>query len=158
MVGQQSELDASRHTTQDKITKLLPADVTAAFLSAKTGIVALYGENAAGYVFWTFVAILAICPFYFWFVTKAKNLLQILFLLLSFIVFSVSIADTQFIGYLQTFFPQSDSLQPVIQTVSTVLPILWAFLISQIFVAAFGDKVAAGNGERGQNCDGGAAR
>jgi hypothetical protein len=129
-------------TAQDRITKLLPADVTAAFLSAKTALVALFAEYSATYVFWTFVAILVICPFYFWFVTKATNFLQIGFLMLSFVVFAVSIADTQFIAYLQKLFPRSDNLGPIIQTAASVLPILWAFLISQIFVAAFGDKMA----------------
>jgi hypothetical protein len=129
-------------TAQDRITKLLPADVTAAFLSAKTALVALFGEHAATYVFWTFVAILVICPFYFWFVTKAKNVLQIGFLMLSFVVFAVSIADTQFIAYLQKLFPQSENLEAIVRTTASILPILWAFLISQIFVAAFGDKMA----------------
>jgi hypothetical protein len=129
-------------TAQDRITKLLPADVTAAFLSAKTALVSLFGEHAATYVFWTFVAILVICPFYFWFVTKAKNVLQICFLMLSFVVFAVSIADTQFIAYLQKLFPQSENLEAIVRTTASILPILWAFLISQIFVAAFGDKMA----------------
>jgi len=132
-------------TPQDRIAKLLPADVTAAFLSAKAGLVALSGEAAAPFVFWTFIAILAICPLYFWFVTRAKNVLQVAFLLLSFIVFAVSIADTQFIAYFQNICPQSDKIRPFVQTASTVLPILWAFLISQIFVAALGNKVAADN-------------
>lgn len=50
-------------TAEERLTKLLPADVTAAFLSANAGLVAFFGEpGAAGPVFWTFVAIVAICP------------------------------------------------------------------------------------------------
>jgi hypothetical protein len=128
---------------QDKIAKLLPADVTAAFLSAKTTLVSLFGDKAASYVFWTFVAILAICPVYFWYVTKAKNALQIVFMSLSFVVFAISIADAQIITYLQQFVPEWINLKPILQTTASILPILWAFLISQIFVAALGDKVAA---------------
>lgn len=127
-------------TAQERISKLLPADVTAAFLSAKAGLVDIFGENASGYVFWTFVSILIVCPFYFWFVTKAKNSLQIAFLCLTFVVFAVSIADKQFIGYLQLYRPLAN-VGPIINVISVVLPILWAFLISRIFVEAVGTRV-----------------
>jgi hypothetical protein len=131
-------------SAEDRISKLLPADVTAAFLSAKAGLVQALGENAAEAVFWTFISILILCPFYFWFVTKAKNYFQVAFLCLTFVVFAISIADTQFIGYLQQYRLLAN-VGGSINVISTVLPILWAFLISRIFVEAIGSRV-----ERGQ--------
>lgn len=122
-------------TTAERISKLLPADVTAAFLSAKGALVQYYGTpEAAAPVWWTFVSILLLCPFYFFYVTKVKNYLQIAFMCLTFIVFALSIADIEFINY----FPR---LQGPIRIVSIVLPVLWAFLIARIFVEAMGDKV-----------------
>ena len=126
---------------QEKIAKLLPADITAAFLSAKAGLIAGAGERASTYIFWTFISILILSPAYFWYVTRARNILQVLFLMLSFIVFAVSIADVQFTNYLQVAFPDLKSEQ-VIKVIAIVLPILWVFVISQIFVAALGDLVS----------------
>lgn len=123
-------------TAEERLTKLLPADVTAAFLSAKAGLVAFFGDpNAAGPVFWTFLVILAICPVYFWFVTKVTNYLHIAFLCLSFTVFAISIADDQFITYLPY-------LKSTINVAAIVVPILWAFLVARIFVEVLGQKVA----------------
>jgi hypothetical protein len=132
----------SEDSPQEKISKLLPADITAAFLSAKAGLIAgAGGERASSYIFWTFISILILSPAYFWYVTRARNVLQVLFLMLSFVVFAVSIADVQFTNYLQTAFPNLKSEQ-VIKVLAIVLPILWVFVISQIFVSALGDKVS----------------
>jgi hypothetical protein len=68
-----------------------------------------------------------------------RNFFQIGFLALSFVVFAISIADKQFTAYLKDF--SRWDIEPIIKTISIVLPILWAFLISQIFVEALGDKV-----------------
>jgi hypothetical protein len=133
----------SEDSAQERITKLLPADITAAFLSAKAGLIAgAGGERASTYIFWTFISILILSPAYFWYVTRARNLLQVLFLMLSFVVFAVSIADVQFTNYLQTTFPDLKA-ELVIKVIAIVLPILWVFVISQIFVSALGDKVTA---------------
>jgi hypothetical protein len=127
-------------TPQERVAKLLPADLTAAFLSAKAGLITAYGESGYGYVFWTFIAILLVCPFYFWFVSKAKNYFQIAFLCGTFVVFSFSIADKQFAGYLQGFQPLV-GIGTVIDVMSIVLPTLWVFLISRIFLEALGAKL-----------------
>jgi hypothetical protein len=122
-------------SSEERITKLLPADVTAAFLSAKAALVAFFGTpDDAPPVFWTFVTILVLCPFYFWFVTKVTNYFQIGFLCLTFIVFGLSIADLQFINYFPNY-------QVPIKIISIVLPVLWAFLISRIFIGALGKNV-----------------
>jgi hypothetical protein len=128
-------------TVEERMSKLLPADVTAAFLSAKAGLVTAYGDGGYGYVFWTFVAILAICPLYFWFVTKAKNYFQISFLCGTFLVFALSIASKEFAGYLQGLSPRLAGIGPVIDVISIVLPTLWVFLITRIFLEAMGSKV-----------------
>lgn len=119
----------------ERVTKLLPADVTAAFLSAKAGLVSFIGNpEAAGPIFWTFLTILALCPFYFWYVNKIRNAYQIAFMCMSFIIFSISIANIQFMAFF-------DGFQNAINIISIVLPILWAFLLSRIFVEALGSKM-----------------
>jgi hypothetical protein len=129
----------------DRLGKLLPGDVTAAFLSAKAALIAVNGEEIAGrdgYVFWTFVAIAVLCPVYFWFVTGARTPFHLIFLTLSFCVFAVSIADAQFTAYLQN--KLGGATEPIIKTVAIVLPILWTFLVTQISVAAMGQATPAG--------------
>jgi hypothetical protein len=128
-------------TPAERVSKLLPADITAAFLSAKAGLIATFKEPAADqYIFWTFVVILLLSPFYFWFVNNVRSIPQLIFLGLSFVVFSVSIADNQFIGFLTNVSPEINFDTPI-RVVSVVLTVLWAFIISQIFVAAFKGKL-----------------
>lgn len=129
---------------EDQLSKLLPADVTAAFLSAKAALLAASGEPGADmYIFWTFIAILAICPFYFWFVTGAKNSLQITFLCASFIVFAISIASKELLAALTQMNPTLGKIGPVLNGAAIVLPILWAFLIARIFATAFKKRLVA---------------
>ena len=124
-------------STQDRLSKLLPADITAAFLSAKAGILALVSNPAdtAAPVFWTFIAILVVSPFYFWHVTNVRNIAHIVFLCLSFIVFAISIATSQLVAYLLRFDWNGGDAETVLSVVATVLPVLWVFIIAQIFVA-----------------------
>lgn len=121
----------------ERVTKLLPADITAAFLSAKEALSAYYVDpfDRAAPVFWTFFAILLLSPFYFYFYSKIKNVFHIAFLAISFIVFALSLASTDFMN----FFPIWASTG--IKVSSIVLPILWAFLISNIFIGVLGAKV-----------------
>ncbi|MGL9619889.1 hypothetical protein QRQ56_17900 [Bradyrhizobium sp. U531] len=131
MPNQPPEAPKSGDTPQDRLAKLLPGDVTAAFLSAKVALVAQANDKAAPYVFWTFVVVLFLCPFYFWFVTKAKSAFHTFFLTASFAVFAISIANVEFEAYFKDTIPQ-----PVIRAVAIVLPILWTYLVTQISVAA----------------------
>ena len=124
---------------RDRINKLLPGDVTAAFLSAKAALVSVAHEQAATYVFWTFIIILVLCPFYFHYVTKAKTKYHIVFLTLSFVVFAISIADTQFADFFNNLFAPRD-MQPPIKAIAIVLPILWTYLVAQISVVAMHDN------------------
>lgn len=117
-----------------KFAKLLPADLTAAFLSAKAGLIASVGETqAAGPIFWTFVGILALSPFYFRYVVKTRTRLKVAFMSATFVVFAVSIADTSFRTYLMSFsfLSWTDS---VIKATAIVLPTLWVFLVAPIIM------------------------
>jgi hypothetical protein len=68
----------STDVAPERLAKLLPADLTAAFLSAKAGLLAALGDpTAGGAVFWTFVGILLVSPFYFRWVVKAKTGLEV---------------------------------------------------------------------------------
>jgi hypothetical protein len=126
---------ATGDSPQDRIAKLLPGDVTAAFLSSKAALVTVAGEDAGVYVFWTFIAILVLCPFYFYYVTQAKTRFHVTFLTLSFVVFAISIAATEFIAYFNKIFEPHDFEAPI-TAIAIVLPILWTYLVTQISVVA----------------------
>ena len=131
-------------TTQDRLSKLLPADITATFLSAKAGILTYVSDpiDSAPPVFWTFITILVISPFYFWFVSAVRNITQLIFLCLSFIVFAVSIASSQFVAYFTGMTIRGVSITSMaLGVITIVLPIVWVFLIAQIFAAAIGKSV-----------------
>lgn len=120
----------------DRVTKLLPADITAAFLSAKQALAAFYSDpyERAEPIVLTVVAIFVLSIFYFRFYSHITNVLHIAFLCLSFIVFAIALANTDFMN----FFP---GLASPIKATSIVLPILWAFLISPIFSGVLGNRV-----------------
>ena len=87
-------------TTMDKFTKLLPADVTAAFISTKAALVAAVpGSNANAPIFWTFLVILCLCPTYFKKVGKVVNPWQRTFLILSSVIFAISLANKELTGF-----------------------------------------------------------
>jgi hypothetical protein len=129
-------------TVQERLTKVLPADVTAAFISADQAFKAAFGDPfaAAGPIFWSFAAILLLCPIYFRFVTGIKNYLHVAFLCASFVVFAFAIASTSFENYFGGFLP--DAVTDLVQPIAIGLPILWAFIISNIFVHWIGDRIA----------------
>jgi hypothetical protein len=115
-----------------RLAKLLPADLTAAFLSAKAGLIASMGEpNADQPIFWTFVGILLISPFYFRWVTKTRAPLEIAFLSATFIIFAISIAEPQFASHLGTY-PVLAGINYPLNAVAIVAPILWIFLVAPI--------------------------
>jgi hypothetical protein len=117
-------------SSSDKVAKLLPADITAAFLSAKAGLQNFLPQAAdsAPYIFWTFVLILVLAPFYFWFASDVRRWFQLTFLCASFVVYAVSIAASDF----AVFFAMNGlaNAQVVTNVVAIVLPIVWAFIIT----------------------------
>src|ERR1043166_10273657 len=94
---------------QDRLAKLLPGDVTAAFLSAKAALASSVpaAEDETTYVMWTFVAIIVLCPVYFRYVMGVTSPLHNLFLILSFVVFGLSIANTEIGAVLRNVVPES---------------------------------------------------
>lgn len=126
----------SDDSAMERVTKLLPADITAAFLSAKEAIAAFYGDplDRAAPIFWTFIVILLLSVPYFYFYSRINNIPHILFLCASFIVFALSIANTDFMNFIPSW-------AGGIKVTSIALPILWAFLISNIFIGMLGTKV-----------------
>jgi hypothetical protein len=129
-----AEDKAVQESPTTKFAKLLPADLTAAFLSAKAGLIASLGETeAASSIFWTFVGILVLSPFYFRYVVKTTTRLRIAFMSATFVVFAVSIADTSFRTYL-TGFSFLSWTDFVIKATAIVLPTLWVFLVAPIIM------------------------
>lgn len=145
------EAPKSGDTPQDRLAKLLPGDVTAAFLSAKVALAAQNDDHVSTYVFWTFVAILCLCPLYFWFVTKAKTIFHTSFLTASFAVFAISIANVEFEAYFKDSIPQA-----VVRAVAIVLPILWTYLVTQISVAALDHQAEPSSASRSDSPTGAA--
>jgi hypothetical protein len=138
---------ADDHAVQEspatKFAKLLPADLTAAFLSAKAGLIASLNETqAAGPIFWTFVGILVLSPFYFRYVVKTRTRLQIAFMSATFAIFAVSIADTSFRTYLTGFNFLSWTDFPI-KVTAIVLPTLWVFLVAPIIMDSQGGDAGA---------------
>ena len=116
---------------QDRLAKLLPGDVTAAFLSAKAALVASApAEDATRYIVYTFVVIILLCPLYFRYVMGVTSALHNTFLTLSFMVFGLSIANTEIGATLRNVVSES-----AIHAAGIVLPILWTYLVTQISVA-----------------------
>lgn len=116
------------------LAKLLPADLTAAFLSAKAGLLTALGDPAGNApVFWTFIGILLISPFYFRYVLKVTSRLRQLFLSATFVVFAISIADKQFSSYL-TSYRSLSGIDFALTAIAIVLPILWVFLVAPIII------------------------
>jgi hypothetical protein len=113
-----------------RVAKLLPADLTAAFLSAKAGLEAAMNQTESqSPVFWTFVAMLAVSPFYFRFVNRIRDRVHISFLAATFAVFATSIAYTSFIGYLGGLLT-GYNVNNILTAIAVVLPSMWAFVVA----------------------------
>ncbi len=140
----------STDTTMDKFTKLLPADVTAAFISTKAALgAAAPGGNSNAPIFWTFLVILCLCPLYFKRVGKVVNFWQRLFLLVSSIIFALSLANKELVGFfidLAKMYPglaiSAPSIEPTITGLAIVAPILWTLIVSQIATSSFTEQAA----------------
>jgi tetrahydromethanopterin S-methyltransferase subunit C len=128
-------------TAADRFAKILPADVTAAFMSIRAGLDAL-GESEATTkaLVVCFFVILFLCPFYFRILMDVKSVLQNAFLCVSFVIFGLSIANHDFAKYLG---PDWDF---TVTVAAIALPVVWAFIISPMFLKVFGNKLAVGPG------------
>jgi hypothetical protein len=127
-------------TLADRFAKVLPADVTAAFMSIRAGLNALgESETITKSLIISFFAILILCPFYFRILMDVKSWLQNAFLCISFVIFGLSIANHDFIKFLGPDWKFS------IMIVSVVLPIVWAFIVSPMFLTVFGKRLVSSN-------------
>ncbi len=134
----------------DRFSKLLPADVTAAFISTKAALVtAVPAETQYWAVFFSFVFILVMCSPYFRYVSKIDNRWHRYFLVASAGVFAFALADKQIADVLISVFGVIDkngsylnatAVAPVVTGIAIVLPILWTLLVSQIAMSAISDK------------------
>jgi hypothetical protein len=134
----------------DRFSKMLPADVTAAFISTKAALVtAMPGETQYYPIIGSFVLILLLCPLYFKYVSKIDNRWHRYFLVASAGVFAFALADKQIANFLGSVFGAIDrsgtilnatSVAPVVTGIAIVLPILWTLLVSQIAMSVVSDK------------------
>ena len=135
----------SSDTGLDRFSKMLPADVTAAFISTKAALLSTFDAEMQHYpVVISFLVILGLSPFYFYYVTKITNRWHRYFLIATSAVFGFALADNQVAASLITLLSEMHvntvAINPMVKTLSTVLPILWTLLVSQIAMSALGDN------------------
>jgi hypothetical protein len=124
---------------------MLPADVTAAFISTKAALTSAFeAEREHDPIVISFLIILVLCPLYFRYVLKITNVWHRYFLVATSAVFAFSLANAQ-VGTTLTHLLARMSVQalwinPTVDAMAAVLPILWTLLISQIALSALGDK------------------
>lgn len=106
-----------------RITKLLPADLTAAFI-AIFGAVPAAGISGDWIVYGA-IAIAVLAPFYFYFVLETRNAFHIAFLLCTFLVFVVTLDPTNIGNVLP-------SLRPALGGISVIISPIWVFLVTPI--------------------------
>ena|ERR1051326_2929120 len=116
-----------------RITKLLPADITAALLGIK-GALSLTTVPEYWLIYGGFlIAILS--PFYFWIVVETRNFLHIGFLVVSYLIFFMSIAPIE----LGNFFPAQ---RPNIEGLNVIITPIWVFLVTPIIAKLLGKRLA----------------
>lgn len=136
----------SSDTGLDRFSKMLPADVTAAFISTKASLVSAFQtpQQQVYPVVIGFFIILCLSPFYFRYVTKIANRWHRYFLVGTSAVFAISLANVQLASFLIDAIAAlkipTEAVNPAVSAMSAVLPILWTLLISQIALSALSDK------------------
>ncbi|QOZ75331.1 hypothetical protein XH83_07685 [Bradyrhizobium sp. CCBAU 53351] len=125
---------------------MLPADVTAAFISTKASLgSAFQAPEQQNYpVVISFLVILCLSPLYFRHVTKIANRWHRYFLVGTSAVFAISLANAQLasvlIDAIGALHIPTENVNPIVSAMSAVLPILWTLIISQIALSALSDK------------------
>jgi hypothetical protein len=115
-----------------KITKLLPADITAALLGIKTGITNT--SLSEDWIVYGGIVIALLAPAYFYFVVKTTNPLHIIFLVLTYLIFFLSIAPIE-IGNVFQF-----ARQFILGTNIIITPI-WVFIVTPIIAQVLGREL-----------------
>jgi hypothetical protein len=129
----------------DRFSKLLPADVTAAFISTKSVLQAKFDSEHEHFpIIGFFLIILALSPLYFRWVTKIENQWHRYFLVATSAIFAFSLADKQFSSCLSVTLASVNVptvwVNPSITALAAVLPILWTLIVSQIALSALSDR------------------
>jgi hypothetical protein len=106
-----------------RITKLLPADITAAFIAIKSAIPAVNVQN--DWVVYGAVVILLLSPAYFFFVLKTRSAIHICFLMATYVIFVMSLAPIE-IG---NVFPD---LKSAIHGLNVIATPIWVFVVTPI--------------------------
>lgn len=135
----------SSDTGLDRFSKMLPADVTAAFISTKAALSSAFdADQEHAPVVISFLIILVLCPFYFQYVLKITNTWHRYFLVATSAVFAFSLANAQVGTVLDKLLSrisiQTVWVNPTVDAMAAVLPILWTLLISQIALSALGER------------------
>lgn len=115
-----------------RITKLLPADITAAFIAIKSGVPAANLGDV--WVVGGAVTILIIAPAYFFYVLKTRNLIHIIFLLLTYVVFVVTLANIE-IG---NTWADARNFVDGLAVISTPI---WVFVVTPIMAAVLATQL-----------------
>src|SRR5690554_1657961 len=106
-----------------RITKLLPADITAAFIAIKSAIPAVNVSN--DWVVYGAFVILLLSPAYFIFVLKTQSALHICFLMVTYVVFVMSLAPIELGNVLP-------DLRSSIHGVNVIASPIWVFIVTPI--------------------------
>jgi hypothetical protein len=119
-------------TPSQRITKLLPADITAALIAIKSGVP---GTNLSeNWVVYGAIVIGILSPLYFYFVLQTKNAFHITFLVASFVVFTIAIAAIE----IRNMVPAYEEL---VQGLQLILTPIWTFIVTPIFGAMLGKQL-----------------
>lgn len=119
-------------SVSQRITKLLPADVTAAFIAIKSAIPA--ANLPEEWILYGAIVIAILSPFYFFFVLETKNPIHIVYLIATYIIFSISIAYIEF----GNVYPQYRNFISGFNVIS--VPI-WVFLVTPIVARVLDTKI-----------------
>lgn len=116
-----------------RITKLLPADITAALLGVK-GALSLSTTVPEDWLIYGGFLIAALSPVYFWVVLETRNVLHIGFLVISYLIFFMSIAPIE----LGNFFP---SQRTHIEGLNVIVTPIWVFMVTPIVAKMLGKRL-----------------
>jgi hypothetical protein len=111
-----------------RLLKLLPAEITGAYLAIRTILEPERHDNDS-FIFVFSIIILAIAPFYMYFLLKMRNGLQIVFLMFSYVVWVANVEIERFNYHEQTisyFIDQNFS--------SMILKTVMGFLVAPAFI------------------------
>lgn len=115
-----------------RITKLLPADITAAFIAIMSAVPAAnLGEV---WVVYGAVGILILAPFYFVFVLKTKNALHIVFLLATYVIFVIALAARE-IGNV------APALRETVDGLAVIATPIWVFIVTPTIAAILNTRL-----------------